>query len=119
LATVVPTFDTVREIGLALPGVEEGLAYGSPALKLNGQVLACIPAHKSAEPDSLMVRVPLEERAELLEADPDLYYLPEHYAGHSSILIRLPRADREILRDLLGMAWKFVSKQTAKRKPAR
>lgn len=30
-------FDTVRKIGLALPGVEESTAYGSPALQVVGQ----------------------------------------------------------------------------------
>jgi hypothetical protein len=31
--------DTVRKIGLALPGVEESTAYGSPALKVRGKLL--------------------------------------------------------------------------------
>ena len=29
-------FDTVRRIGLELPGVEDGTAYGFPALKVGG-----------------------------------------------------------------------------------
>jgi hypothetical protein len=37
------SFDTVRKIGLALPEVEEGTAYGSPALKVRGSLLACVP----------------------------------------------------------------------------
>jgi len=32
------SFDTVRKIGLALPGVEESRAYGSPALKVQGKL---------------------------------------------------------------------------------
>jgi hypothetical protein len=43
-------FDSVRKIGLALPGVEESTAYGSPALKVRGKLLACVPSHRSAEP---------------------------------------------------------------------
>jgi hypothetical protein len=66
-------FDTVRNIGLALPGVEESTAYGNPALKVNGQLLACVPAHRSAEAGSLAVRVDFEERTELLAAAPDVY----------------------------------------------
>jgi hypothetical protein len=62
-------FDTVRKIGLALPGVEESTAYGS-ALKVHGKLLACVPAHRSAEPGSLAVRVDFDDRAELLAADP-------------------------------------------------
>ena len=37
-------FDTVRKIGLALPGVEESTAFGNPALKLHGKLLACVPS---------------------------------------------------------------------------
>jgi hypothetical protein len=46
-------FDTVRKIGLALPGVEESAAYGLSALKVHGKLLACVPSHRSAEPGSL------------------------------------------------------------------
>jgi hypothetical protein len=46
-------FDTVRKIGLALPGVEESTAYRSPALKVRGKLLACVPAHRSASTTAL------------------------------------------------------------------
>jgi hypothetical protein len=36
-------FDTVRTIGLAWPGVEDGTAYGNLALKALGNLLACVP----------------------------------------------------------------------------
>jgi hypothetical protein len=101
-------FDTVRKIGLALPGVEESTAYGEPALKVNGQLLACVPAHRSAEPGSLVVRVDFEERAELLAAAPDVYYMTDHYAGYTGVLVRLSRVNPGMLRDLFGMAHKFV-----------
>jgi hypothetical protein len=48
-------FDTVRNIGPALLGVEESTAYGIPALKVRGKLLACLPANRSAEPASLVV----------------------------------------------------------------
>ena len=51
------SFDTVREIGLALPDVEEGTVYGSPALKVGGKMFACLAVHRSAEPGSLAIRV--------------------------------------------------------------
>src|SRR5271168_3714589 len=41
-------FDTVRKIALAMPGVAESTAYGSPALKVHGKLLACVPSHRSA-----------------------------------------------------------------------
>jgi hypothetical protein len=112
-------FDAVRDIGLALPGVEESTAYGSPALKVRGQLLACVPANRSAEPNSLVVRVDFDDRAELLAADPDVYYVTDHYVGYSAVLVRLSRINRDVLRDLLGMAYKFVTRNAAPRSPAR
>lgn len=34
------TFETVRDIGRTLPGVEESTSYGTPALKVRGKLLA-------------------------------------------------------------------------------
>ena len=112
-------FDTVRKIGLTLPGVEEGTAYGFPALKVHGKLLACVPANRSAEPGSLAVRVGFDDRAELLAAAPDVYYITDHYANYNAVLVRLARVNPGVLRDLLGMAHKFVTAQAAPRKPAR
>jgi hypothetical protein len=112
-------FDTVRKIGLALPGVEESTAYGSPALKVHGELLACVPANRSAEPGSLAVRLGSDDRAELLAAAPDVYYVTDHYLNYNAVLVRLSRVTPDILRDLLGMAHKFVTAETARRSPSR
>ncbi len=93
---------------MALPGVEESTAYGSPALKVRGKLLACVPAHRSAEPGSLVVRVDFDDRAELLAAAPDVYYVTDHYLNYTSVLVRLSRVTPDVLRDLLGIAHKFV-----------
>lgn len=114
----IVNFDSVRKIGLDLPGVEESTAYGSPALKLRGKLLACIPTHRSAEPSSLVVCVSFEDRAELLAGAPDVYYLPEHYVNYPSILVRLSRVTPDVLRDLLGMAYKFRSTKVKTRQLA-
>jgi len=102
-------FSTVRKIGLALPDVEETTTWGAPTLKVRGQLLACVPSNKSAEPDSLVVRVDIGDRAHLLEEAPEIYYITEHYAGYSGVLVRLSRIEEGVLRDLLGMAYKFVT----------
>jgi hypothetical protein len=109
-------FDTVKKIGLALPGVEESTAYGAKALKVNGKLLACVPVNRSAEPGSLMVRVDFDDRAELLAADSDVYYLTDHYAGYTGVLVRLSRINADVLRDLLGMAHKFVTRKVVRKR---
>jgi hypothetical protein len=112
-------FDTVRKIGLALPGVEESTAYGAPALKVQGKLLACVPSHCSAEPGSLAVRVSFDDRAELLAAAPDVYYVTAHYVGYTAVLVRISRVTPDVLRDLLGMAHKFVNAHKERRSPSR
>ena len=52
--------------------MEESTAFVGVALKAGGKMFACVPTNKSAEPDSLLVRVDMERRAEMLEADPGL-----------------------------------------------
>jgi hypothetical protein len=112
-------FDTVRKIGLTLPGVEESTAYGAPALKIQGKLLACVPVNRSAEPGSLAVRVDFDDRADLLAAAPDVYYVTDHYLNYNAVLVRLSRITPDVLRDLLGMAHKFVTADTARRSPSR
>ena len=103
------SFDTVREIGLALPGVEEGTTYGSPALKVRGKMFACLAVHRSAESDSLAIRIDFDERDELIAAEPNTYYLTEHYVNYPVVLVRLGCVHRDALRDLLRLGWRFVS----------
>lgn len=109
------TFSDVREIGLQLPGAEEGTAYGSPALKVNGQMFACIPTHKSAEPHSLAVRIPFDQRDDLVAAEPDTYYLTPHYEDYPAVLVRLSKVHVDALRDILLMAHAFVAAKKRRR----
>jgi hypothetical protein len=102
-------FDAVRRIGLSLPDVEEGTAYGSPALKVRGKLLTCLPTHRSAEPDSLAVRIDFDKRSVLMAAVPGTYYLTDHYRNYPIVLVRLSRIGLDELRNLLEMAWQFVS----------
>ena len=102
-------FDTVRKIGLALPDVEEGTIYGSPALKVRGKMFACLAVHRSADPGSLAIRIDFDQRDELIAADPDTYYLTKHYVNYPVVLVRLSRVHQDALQDLLLMGWRFVS----------
>jgi hypothetical protein len=108
-------FGAVRDIGLTLSGVEESTAYGQPALKINGKLLACLPAHRSAEPGSLVVRVDFADRAALLAEAPEIYYLTDHYVEYNAVLVRLARVNPSVLRDLLGVAYKFVTRKAGPR----
>jgi hypothetical protein len=108
------TFDTAREIGLAMPGVEDGTMHGKLALKVRGKLLACMAVHKSAEPESLVVRIDFEQRSGLLAEAPETYYLTEHYRNYPAVLVRLSRISMDQLRDLFGASLRFVMSERGK-----
>ncbi len=99
----------VRELGLQLPNTEESIAWGTPVLRLNGNIFAAIPIHKSAEPGSLSVHCDLAVRDAMIEEQPDVYYTAAHYENYPCVLVRLAHIDRGILDDLLRMAHRHVA----------
>ena len=111
-------FDVVIEAARTLPDVETSTSWGAAGLKARGRLLACQAIHKSVEPNSIVVKIPVDQREELIASDPGVYYITEHYVNYPSVLVRLPRIHRDALRDLLGMAFRFAESQ-AKKRPAR
>jgi hypothetical protein len=102
-------FEVVREIALALPQVEQSTIHGAPSLKVRGKLFCCPALHSSAEPDTLAIRLDHAERAKLIEANPRVYYVTDHYLNYATVLVRLSRIDRNSLKNLLGIAWKFLT----------
>jgi hypothetical protein len=100
--------ETVRELALALPDVEESTSWGATSFKVRGRMFACEAVHRSAEDRTLMVRIDTNLRAELLAAEPDVYYLTPHYAPYPAVLVRLARVSRASLGKVLGTSWMFV-----------
>ena len=117
-SAVKRTWDTVEKIGLALPGVEVGTSWGTRALKLRGQMIACVPTNKQAEKNSIVVRIDFAQREELLRAEPDVYYVKEHYLNYPCVLARLSRLHPDALRGLLAMGFSYVNAR-APRKAAK
>ena len=109
-------FDVVLEAARALPDVEPSRTWGTPALKVRGKLLACQAIHKSAEPNSIVVKIGMDQRAELIAAEPDVYYITDHYVNYPTVLVRLSRINGDALRDLLGMAWRFADSTKTKRR---
>src|SRR5262245_39692999 len=103
------TFDTVKKIGLAFPGVEESTTSRGTGLKVGGQLMTCPAINKSAEANSIMVRVPLEQRSGMIAEAPETYYVTEHYVNYPCVLVRLSEIQPDALKDLLRMSWQFVS----------
>jgi hypothetical protein len=109
-------FELVRTAGLSLPEVEASTRYdGSPVLKVCGCFMAGLASHRSAEPETLVVRASFEEREWLLEDAPETYYLTDYYRKYPLVLARLSRIDQDALRDLLSVSWRLTLPKTRRR----
>lgn len=100
------TFEDVRKIALSLDGVIESRSYGTPAFKVGGKLIARL----REDSEALVVGTTFEERAELMAAEPDTYFITEHYVKYPRVLVRLSHANGDALRDLLRRACRLASK---------
>ncbi len=107
-------FDGVCTLASTLPDVEASRTQRGPSLRVRGKLLACPAIHRSAEPDSLVVKIGFAERAQLLSESPDFYYVTDHYRAYPSILVRLSKIDRGSLQSLLQKAWRFMCEEGAR-----
>lgn len=99
------TFATVCKIASTLPGVEEGMSWGTPGLKVKGRFLARL----KEDGESLVLRLGFLKRQELLERAPDVFYITDHYLNYRAVLIRLPKIREGLLERLLAEAWRDVA----------
>jgi hypothetical protein len=93
---------TVGRLARALPGIEEGTSYGTPAWRVRGKLVARL--HPNGE--DLVIRVDLDQREVLMDANPSAFHVTDHYVGHEMMLIRLGAVSEEPLRELLEAAWR-------------
>ena len=115
MPSIATDFETVREIALGFPGVKESLGAWGRAFKVRGKLLACKAVNRSAEAGTLAVRIDFADRAALIAADPDVFYVTPHYENYPMILVRVSRISRDALSELLEKSWTFV---TSGRSPA-
>jgi hypothetical protein len=108
------TFSSVRKMALSLENVEEVSSYGTRGFKVKGVLF--LRQHQDGE--SLVVRTDFEQREELMAADPDTYYITDHYLHYEWILIRMSRVHPDALRDLLRGAWRSAAMASASKRRA-
>jgi hypothetical protein len=91
---------TIRRVALSFPGVEEGTSYGTPAFRLKKRLLARL--HQDGQ--SIMLKLSFEARDHLMRADPQTFFITDHYRNTPSVLARLDRLSAGDLAKLLAQA---------------
>jgi hypothetical protein len=98
------TWSTVRALALALPGVEESTSYRTPAMKVRGKLIARL----KEDGETIVVPMTIDERDVRIEADPDVFFVTDHYVPWPYVLVRLAKVTRTDLRELLQDAWRMM-----------
>jgi len=99
------TYDTVRRMALALPNVAEGTSYGTPALKIKGKLFVRL----REDLDAIVLKMPFDQRDELMAAEPETYFITDHYREYEWVLVRLSHVRADALSDLLQTALRAAS----------
>ena len=108
-------FERVARVARGLAGVSVITRYnGTQALTLDGVFLAAMAVPAQAEPNSLVVRCAIEDRSDLTDDAPDIYYVNAAHARHPVVLVRLDAIDDAALRDVLAMSWRLTRPKTAR-----
>lgn len=97
------TLATVRRLLLALPGVKEGVSYGTPGFKVKGKFLA----RMWEDGEVLVVKCGLDERDFRMQAKPETFFTTDHYRGYPTVLVHLSTVTPTELREVLEQGWRF------------
>lgn len=59
--------------------------------------------------DSLVLRMDFDRRKEIMAADPEIYFITNHYLKYEWILVRLARVHPDVMRELLRIAHRIAA----------
>lgn len=102
---LAPLIAAVDRTGL--PDVEAFDWHGHPALKVGGKGLVRV-----LDGDTFAFRCPAGAKAELLAADPDVFFVTPRYLRNESILLRGARATPDQIDATLIRAYRFVASRS-------
>ncbi len=89
----------IRQHMMTLPGTTERLSHGTPAFYVNKKMLTRI----WEDGEVLVVRT--DDREKWLQADPNTFFITDHYRNYPTMLIRLGKVQPDDLKQLLTTAW--------------
>jgi hypothetical protein len=95
----------LREIALSFPAASEGSSYGKPSFLVAGKFFTRL----RSEDDSVVLVVgSIDERDMLLESDPNLFHITEHYRNYPTVLARMAFLDMATLHGMLERRWRVM-----------
>lgn len=97
-----------------LPGTSEGICYGTPGFYVQKRLLARLWEN------GMVLVVHTDDRDKWMQADPEVFFITDHYRNYPSVLVHLDKIDPEELKKLLTESWlQRTSKTLAKEHDSR
>lgn len=95
-----------RKIALSFPETHEKPHYGKPSIFIGKKFFVRL---REEDKSLLLILGSIDERDMLLEADPDTYFITDHYKNYPDVLVRLSRLDARTLRVMLERRWRAIA----------
>ena len=99
------SYEAVCKLAAKLPSVEQASSYGTPALKVKKKMFARL----KEDGETLVMKMDVVSRDLLLAAQPDIFYLTDHYRDYPYVLVRLAAVNEAQMRELLEDAWRLAA----------
>ena len=102
------TIDDVRRIALALPETDEHPSYGGrPSWRVKKKFF--LGLRTDAEGGLVAKVADVEEKAALLDAEPEKFFTTPHYDGYPMVLVHVHAVDLGELEEIITESWRLTA----------
>ena len=101
------SFEQIRRLAAALPGVVDGTSYGTPALKVGRTLFARL----KEDGQTLVLRMDITSRDLLLRSGAPAFHITDHYRDYPYVLVTLREVSCAQMTELLEDAWRLAAPQ--------
>jgi hypothetical protein len=105
-AAITRSYERYLKIALALPCAEASTSYGTPSVKIRGKILS---RWRTEAEGALAIRCDFLDRQILIQTQPDVFFLTDHYVNYPMVLMRMEKTSRDVLIDVVERAWRLVA----------
>ena len=105
----------VKKIVLSFPGAEEGTSYGYPSYKVAGKFFTRL---RDEDASLVMAVGSIDERDMLLQADPSVFHITDHYKNYAYVLVRIAKISEKDLRRMLERRWREIAPKKLAKTPS-
>jgi hypothetical protein len=95
-----------KRIALSFPEAHEKLSYGEPSIFIVKRFFTRL---RKEDHGIVLLVDSIDEREMLLEADPEVYFMTDHYKNYPYVLARLGKIDEATLVARLERIWQKIA----------